>query len=73
MSAFAEYADHDGLGLADLVRRKEVSAAELLEACLARIDALNPALGCVVARFDDLARVGQEVAARASWIGRLEF
>ena len=30
MSTFAEYSNYDGLGLADLVRRKEVSPAELV-------------------------------------------
>ncbi|HEY4545462.1 MAG TPA: amidase family protein [Pedomonas sp.] len=34
--------EHDALGLAELVRRKQVSAAELLEAAIARTEALNP-------------------------------
>jgi Asp-tRNA(Asn)/Glu-tRNA(Gln) amidotransferase A subunit family amidase len=47
---------HDGLGLAELVRRKEVTAAEVVEATLARIDARNPAINAVVTRLDDHAR-----------------
>jgi amidase len=37
-----ELARYDGLGLADLVRRREVSAAELLDASIAPVEALNP-------------------------------
>ena len=34
--------EHDALGLADLVRRRKVGAGELLEAAIARAEALNP-------------------------------
>lgn len=44
---FKEYADHDATGLAALVARREVSAAELLDAAVARLDALNPRLNAV--------------------------
>ena len=59
--AFSDYVRHDGLGLAALVRRGEVSAAELLDAALARIDAVNPQLNAVIRRRDAKARA--EVAA----------
>ena len=36
MGGFAEYEKYDGLGLAGLVRRKEVSAVELIEAAIER-------------------------------------
>ena len=48
MIPFADYIRYDGLGLAALVQRGEVSAAELLEAAIARIEAHNPALNAVV-------------------------
>jgi Asp-tRNA(Asn)/Glu-tRNA(Gln) amidotransferase A subunit family amidase len=51
-----EYERYDGLGLAELVRRREVSAAELLEVAIARVEATNPAIGAVVARHYDEAR-----------------
>ena len=51
-----EYDDLDGLALAQLVRRREVSPLELVEAALDRIDARDPALNAVVHRFDDQAR-----------------
>jgi len=38
-----EYDSLDALGLADLVRRREASPAELVEACIARIELRNQA------------------------------
>lgn len=51
-----EYRRQDATGLAELVRKGEVSAGELLDAALAEIDRLNPALNAVVARNDTAAR-----------------
>lgn len=53
---FPEYDAMDGLALAELVRTQQVSAAEVLEAALARVDARNPALNAVVRRLDADAR-----------------
>jgi Asp-tRNA(Asn)/Glu-tRNA(Gln) amidotransferase A subunit family amidase len=55
-----EYVAHDAVGLAELVTRGEVSAAEVLEAALAAIDARNPELNAVIARRDDAARAEVE-------------
>jgi Asp-tRNA(Asn)/Glu-tRNA(Gln) amidotransferase A subunit family amidase len=54
--AFADYGRHDATGLAELVRKGEVSAAELLETAIARRDAVDPLINSVVMRHDDLAR-----------------
>ena len=62
---FPEYADHDGLGLAELVRRKEVTPAELVEAAIERIEQLNPTLNAVVTPMFDEALA----AARAKPTG----
>ena len=51
-----ELARYDGLGLADLVRRREVSASELLDASIARVEALNPEINAVLTRLYDQAR-----------------
>jgi amidase len=51
-----EYCRHDGLGLADLIRRGEISAAEVCDAAIARIEALNPTLNAVISRRFDQAR-----------------
>lgn len=53
---FKEYGDYDAVGLADLVRRKQVTARELLDEAIARTDALDPKLNAVVVRHDDHAR-----------------
>ena len=46
----------DATALADLVRRGEVTAVELVEAAIERIERLNPALNAVITRMDDQAR-----------------
>jgi amidase len=54
--ADAEYAALDATGLAALVRSGEVSALEVLEAAILRIERLNPRLGAIVERLYDQAR-----------------
>jgi amidase len=56
MHGFAEYVNYDGLGLAELVRMREVAATEILEAAIARIERLNPTLNAVVTKVYDEAR-----------------
>jgi amidase len=52
----ADYADYDALGLAELVREREVAPAELVEAAIERIERRNPALNAVVFKAYDEAR-----------------
>ena len=56
MSAFAEYEEYDALGLAGLVRRKEVTPLELLEAAIERVEARNPAINAVTMKLYDFGR-----------------
>lgn len=56
MISFEDYRRHDGLALADLVRRKEVTAAELLETAIARSEAVNPKLNAIIIPMHELAR-----------------
>lgn len=49
-----EWAAHDAVGLATLVRRGEVTAAELAAQAAAAVDRVNPALGAVVEVFEDV-------------------
>lgn len=56
MSNFVEYDKYDGLGLAELVRKKKISAAELVEEAIARIEAHNPTLNIVINKLYDSAR-----------------
>src|SRR5262245_20367026 len=51
-----EFDRFDGLGLAELVRRRQVSPSELLEHAITRLEAVNPALNTVVAKLYDRAR-----------------
>jgi amidase len=53
---FSDYAEYDGLGLAGLVRRGEVTPAELVEAAIARIERHDGALNAVVHKAYDEAR-----------------
>jgi Asp-tRNA(Asn)/Glu-tRNA(Gln) amidotransferase A subunit family amidase len=52
-SAFSGY---DGLGLADLIRRKQTSADELLAWAIANAEAVNPKLGCLAHTHYEEAR-----------------
>ncbi|MEZ5774699.1 MAG: amidase [Hyphomicrobiaceae bacterium] len=56
MAGFKEYERYDGLGLAELVRNKEVTPGELLDEALARVEALNGKLNAVVQMKADVAR-----------------
>jgi len=51
-----EYETYDGLELAAMVKRKEVSPTELLDAAVARCEAVNPSINAVIDRFEDEAR-----------------
>lgn len=48
----SEYVTYDGLGLAELVRRREVTPAELAETAFRAMDAVNDKLNAVVGRVD---------------------
>lgn len=54
--AFTDYADHDGLGLAELVRKGQVTPVELVEAAIERIERHNGVLNAVVHKAYDEAR-----------------
>lgn len=60
MSGFEEYREYDGLGLAELVRGGEVSAGELLEAAIARTEAVNGELNAVVHKHYEEAHAAIE-------------
>ena len=51
MSGFNEYEDFDALGLADLVRRKDVTPDELLEAAIERVEARNTTINAVTMKL----------------------
>lgn len=56
MGGFPEFERYDALGLAKLVRDREVSAADLLDAAIERVERRNPTVNAVVGRLYDEAR-----------------
>jgi amidase len=54
--AFREYGEFDALGLAELVRRGQVSPGELLDEALARTTAVNPKINAVIHLMEGCAR-----------------
>jgi amidase len=52
MSGFPEYDQYDGLGLAELVRQKQVNPRDLLDEARSRCDRVNPRLNAVIHRAD---------------------
>ena len=56
MSGFTDYEQYDGLGLADLVRRRKVTPRELLEAAIECVEARNTAVNAVVMKLYDNGR-----------------
>src|SRR5436305_2181281 len=54
--AFKEYGNYDGMGLAELVRKRKVSASELLDEAIARTEKLDPQINAVVVKHYDYAR-----------------
>lgn len=59
----------DAVGLVDRLRRGDVSPAELVEAAIARIDAVDPALGAIALRDYDRARLRAAVPQRGWFAG----
>ncbi len=53
--AFKDYGNYDGVGLADLVRKKEVTPKELLDEAVARTARVDPQLNAVVVKHYDYA------------------
>jgi hypothetical protein len=72
--AFQDYAKFDALGLADLVAKRDVSPAELVEEAIARVERHNPKINAVVFKTFDRARSaaklpvqGPFAACRSCW------
>ena len=55
MAKFKEYSTFDGLGLAELVAKGDVSPRELVDTAFDAIDRLNPKLNAIINRMEDHA------------------
>src|SRR3954463_6665079 len=53
--AFKEYGNYDAVGLAELVRKKDVTARELLDEAIARTAKVDPQINAVVVKHYDYA------------------
>ena len=60
MSIESTYSEHDGLGLAELVKKGEVTQVELVEEAIRRIETLNPQLNAVIHKMYDQARTAAQ-------------
>ena len=65
----SDYQAHDAVGLADLIARREVPAAEVLEAALARAAAVNPALNAITLSLEQEARTAVSEGAPKGPLG----
>src|SRR4051812_20854899 len=54
--AIREYGGYDGLGLAELVRTKQVRARELLDEAIARTEKVDAQINAVVVKHYDYAK-----------------
>jgi len=61
MEDFKEYKKYDAMGLAELIRKREVTAKELCETVIERIEEVNPRLNAVVTPMFD---IGRETASK---------
>src|SRR6201999_54816 len=64
-----DYAQYDGLGLADLVARKKVKPIELLDEAIARTERLNPKLNAVIYKDYENARARAKGKLRGPFAG----
>src|SRR3954470_19485464 len=56
------YAEYDGIALAELVAKKKVKPSELVDEAIARAERLNPKLNAIV--FTDYERARAEASAK---------
>ncbi len=55
-----EYTQYDGLGLAELIAKKEVTPQDVAKAALGAIAAVNPQVGAVIDTYDERADISLE-------------
>ena len=61
--SFPEYGERDGLGLAEMVRNKEITPGEIIEEAIRRAESLNPELNFLTFEaFDEGRRMAADPA-----------
>jgi amidase len=56
-----ELVRYDAIGLSELIRKGEITPAELLETTIHRIEKINPKLNAVIYKMYDQARAAAEI------------
>lgn len=64
-----DYMQYDATGLAALVTSRQVSAGELLDAAIARANAVEATLNAIVQRLDSLGRTAAAQPATGPFVG----
>jgi amidase len=59
-----EYARYDGLGLAERVRRNEITPKELTKLLIKAVDAVNPQINAVIEVYDDALEIADQTIDR---------
>jgi amidase len=67
--AFSEFFQYDAIGLADLIKKKKLSAREAVDAAIARAEKLNPKLNAIIFEAYDQAREAAKKPARGPLTG----
>lgn len=73
MKRFAEYGQYDALGLAQLVRDKQVTPGELVDEAIHRIEAVNPRINAVIHTMYDEARAQAQEPVPAGCFAGVPF
>lgn len=66
---FEEYRKYDAIGLAELIRKGEVQASELLDIAIGRVEAVNPELNGMIIPLYEMARRRAESALEGPLAG----
>lgn len=63
------YMEYDGIGLAQLLKNKEISAEELLESVILRIEKVNPSINAVIYKMYEKAKKELEKGVSGEFAG----
>lgn len=69
----SEYGQYDGLGLAELVRRKEITARELAELFVLAVEKVNPRINSVIEVYQDALDIADQAAGHAGFFAGVPF
>jgi len=73
MGKLKDYESYDALGLAELVRKGDVTTSELLDEAIERVEAINPKINAVVTKMYDEARKSIQVGLPNGPLGGVPF